>query len=133
MKDRDEEIGKASQSRSTVMDAVLAPPDILLLYWTLVKDGVLPRGYESQFAILETAILKGERGERSSGRPVQTTSQLQCGSTREIFRASRSNTQNVSRSISSSWQPWTALQNSVHADRKKFTMDQTPGVMLRRI
>ena len=61
VKDRDEEIGKASKSQSTVMDSVLAPPDILLLYWTLVKDGVLPRGYESQFAILETAILKGAR------------------------------------------------------------------------
>ena len=61
MKDRDEEISKASQSQSTVMDSVPAPPDILLLYWTLVKDGVLLRGYESQFAILETAILKGAR------------------------------------------------------------------------
>ena len=58
-KDRDEEIGKASQNQSAVMDSVLAPPDIVLLYWTLVKDGVLPRGYESQFAILQTAILKG--------------------------------------------------------------------------
>ena len=57
-KDRDEEIG---QSQSVVMDSVLAPPDILLLYWTLVKDGVFPRGYESLFALLETAILKGAR------------------------------------------------------------------------
>ena len=61
VKDRDEEIGKVSQSQRTVMDSVLAPPDILLLYWTVVKDGVLPRGYESQLAILETAILKGAR------------------------------------------------------------------------
>ena len=38
--------------------SVPAPPDILLLYWTLVKDGVLPGGYEAQFALLETAILK---------------------------------------------------------------------------
>ena len=60
-KDRDEEIGKASQSQSAVMDSVLAPPDILLLHWTLVKDGALPRGCESQFAIIETAILKGAR------------------------------------------------------------------------
>ena len=61
MKDRDEEIGKASQSQSqsAVMDSVLAPPDILLLYWTLVKDGVLPRGYESQFAILKSAQADG--------------------------------------------------------------------------
>ena len=61
VKDRDEEIGKASKSQSTVMDSVLAPPDILLLFWTLVKDGVLRRGHESQFALLETAILKGAR------------------------------------------------------------------------
>ena len=61
VKDRDEEIGKASECQSAVIDSVSAPPDILLLYWTLVKDGVLPRGYESQFAILETAILKGAR------------------------------------------------------------------------
>ena len=61
VKNRDKEIGKASKSQSTVMDSVLAPLDILLLYWTLVKDGVLPRGYESQFGILETAIVKGAR------------------------------------------------------------------------
>ena len=60
-KDRDEEISKASECQSDVIDSVSAPPDILLLYWTLVKDGVPPRGYESQFAILETAILKGAR------------------------------------------------------------------------
>ena len=58
-KDRDEEISKASECQSAVIDSVSTPPDILLLYWTLVKDGVLPRGKESQFAILETAILKG--------------------------------------------------------------------------
>ena len=33
--------------------SVPAPPDVLLLYWTLVKDGVLPGGYEAQFALLE--------------------------------------------------------------------------------
>ena len=42
-------------------ESVPAPPDILLLYWTLVKDGVLQGGYESQFTLLETAILKGAR------------------------------------------------------------------------
>ena len=36
-----------------------APPEVLLLYWTLVRDGVLPGGHESQFASLEHAILKG--------------------------------------------------------------------------
>ena len=46
-KDRDEEIGKASQSQSVVMDSVLAPPDILLLYWTLVKDGDMNHSSES--------------------------------------------------------------------------------------
>ena len=43
------------------MDSVSAPPDIHLLYRTLVKDGVLPGGCESQFTIPETAILKGAR------------------------------------------------------------------------
>ena len=41
--------------------SVPAAPVILLLYWTLVKDGVLPGGYEAQFALLETAILKGAK------------------------------------------------------------------------
>ena len=45
-KDRDEEISKASECQSAVIDSVSAPPDILLFYWTLVKDGVPPRGYE---------------------------------------------------------------------------------------
>ena len=35
------------------------PPDVLLLYWTLVRDQVLVPGYELQFARLETAIQKG--------------------------------------------------------------------------
>ena len=38
-----------------------AAPAILLLYWTLVKDGVLPGGFEAQFALLETAILRGAK------------------------------------------------------------------------
>ena len=31
-----------------VMDVL--PPDVLLLYWTLVRDGVVPGGLEWQFA-----------------------------------------------------------------------------------
>ena len=31
----------------------------LILYWTLVRDGVFPKGYELEFASLESAIKKG--------------------------------------------------------------------------
>ena len=118
-RNRVEETDRTSQCGSVMMDSVPATPDILLLYWTLVKDGVLLRGHESQFANLETEIQS----------PVQTTSQLQCGSTREIFRASERNNQSDSRSISSSWQLWTV----VRAGRRNITMVRTPGVMQRML
>ena len=33
-----------------------SPPDILLLYWTLVADGTVPSGYEREFLQLESVI-----------------------------------------------------------------------------
>ena len=47
------------------MDSVLAPPDILLLCWTLVKDGVLPRGYESP---RDSHSERSEEGAQADGR-----------------------------------------------------------------
>ena len=35
-----------------VMDVLPAPPGVLLLYWTLVRDGVVPGGLERQFESL---------------------------------------------------------------------------------
>ena len=35
-----------------------APPDILLLFWSLVADQALPAGYEEDFAKLESAVLR---------------------------------------------------------------------------
>ena len=49
----------ADGSQKDVISALQAPPDVLLLYWTLVWDGVLPKGYELEFASLESAIRKG--------------------------------------------------------------------------
>ena len=42
-----------------LVPALPAPPDVLILYWTLVRDGVFPKGYELEFASLESAIKKG--------------------------------------------------------------------------
>ena len=42
-----------------VMDFLPAPPDVLLLSWTIVRDSVVPGGLEWQFASLEAAIAKG--------------------------------------------------------------------------
>ena len=57
------EAGLASGStqgfEKDLVRALPAPPDVLILYWTLVRDGVFPKGYELKFASLEAAIRKG--------------------------------------------------------------------------
>ena len=52
-------------SRSTG-GPVPSPPDILLLYWTLVADGTVPSGYEREFIQLEPAIKQAS--ERTNKR-----------------------------------------------------------------
>ena len=42
-----------------VVAALQAPPDVLLLYWTLVLDPILPKGYELEFTSLDSTIRKG--------------------------------------------------------------------------
>ena len=59
-----------------------ARPDVLLLYWTLVKDGVLLRGVEAEFAVLEVPS-RGVRREPSCGQPGHTISPRRCGCTKE--------------------------------------------------
>ena len=52
--------GSSTQGfEKNLVAALPAPPDVLLLYWTLVRDGVLPKGYELEFASLESAIRNG--------------------------------------------------------------------------
>ena len=51
------------------------PPDVLLLYWTLVSDNAVPTGYEREFATLETSIQKAsESALRLSTRMNNMTS-----------------------------------------------------------
>ena len=124
--------GVSSRSDQPDLHAALsvpAPPDILLLYWTLVKDGVLPGGYEAQFALLETAILKGAK---RALKPVLTTLRPQCGSISAPSKSNRREERNGSLSTNSSWRLWNALQSSRQGGRRSITMVPMPGVMRRR-
>ena len=102
------------------MDSVLAPPDILLLYWTLVKDGVLPRGYESQFAILETAIVKGARRalKRTAGSDNFTAAVWLHQRNLQSQQKQHSERLAVDQFL---------LENCVHAGRKILRWTKRPG------
>ena len=49
------------QTEQDSLSSLMAPPDVLLLYWTLVKDRILARGFEAEFAALEVPISKGAK------------------------------------------------------------------------
>ena len=108
-----------------------APPDVLVLYWTLVRDGVLPGRHESQFASLEHAFLKGAKraSMRTAGSDNLTSAVWLHQRSAQNHEKNRDQTD--WRSIRSSWQPWIVPQSSVRVGKKSTTTDPTPDVTLK--
>ena len=119
-----------SQIDKVVMHSLPAPPDVLLLDWTPVRDGVVPGGLEHQFAPSETAIKK--RAARALKRSAGADNLSSAVWLHQRHKASQQKLRSESSQSISSCSLRQSVRRSSERDGKRSSLMDQQRVEVRR-